>query len=98
MTIYRNKDGDLWDTAPAADLSADELRTIITETSHTLARHVGEPSGAWAMVCTAGVLRRIRRADSRRPAREQHGPAPAIGAVGQRLNNAPGPHLAARAG
>ncbi len=54
MTIYRNTDGDLWDTAPAADLTADELRTILAETGYTLARHVGEPGGAWAAICVAG--------------------------------------------
>ena len=32
MTIYRNTDGDLWDTAPAADLTVGELRTILAET------------------------------------------------------------------
>jgi len=54
MTIHRDKDGDLWDDATAADLTADELRTIIAETGYTLAWHVGDPGGAWAMICVAG--------------------------------------------
>ena len=58
MTIYRNIDSGTWDTAPAADLTADELRAIIADCGYAVAQHVGEPHGAWAVICAQGCCER----------------------------------------